>query len=78
MHDALRKYITGEIMRSPKYPLANDEPLMTGGLIDSFSLVQIGLFIEDTFGVKIPDVELTVENMDTLDKMVANIQRKQA
>lgn len=77
MHDQLRQFITGQIMRSPNYPLTNDEPLMTGGLIDSLALVQIGLFIEDTFGVVIPDVELTVEKMDTLDKMVANIQRRQ-
>jgi acyl carrier protein len=65
------------MMSSPDYPLADDEPIITGGLIDSFSLVQLALFIEETFGVELPDPELTVENMDTLDLIVKRIEEKQ-
>jgi len=35
-------------------------PLLTSGLIDSFSVAQIGVFVEVTFGVYIPDTDLTV------------------
>jgi acyl carrier protein len=46
---------------------------MSGGLIDSFSLVHIAVFIELNFGVVIPDDELTVENFDTLTQIAARV-----
>jgi acyl carrier protein len=78
LKDQLREYITRDMMGDPKYPLRDDEGIMSGGLIDSFSLVTLALFIEEKFGVHIPDPELTVANMDTLDKIVAVIERKKS
>jgi acyl carrier protein len=75
IRDALKDYICAELLRRPSYPLRDDEPLITGGLIDSFCVAHLGVFIETTFGVYIPDVELTVENMDTLERIVARVAR---
>jgi len=69
MRDRLRDFVRSELLRKPDYPLAADEPLITGGLIDSFSLAQIGVFVEDAFGVYLPDTDLTVANMDTIERM---------
>ena len=69
----LRDYICRELIRDPHYPLGDDERLITGGLMDSFSLAQLGVFIETAFGVYIPDTDLTVENMETLNRMVKRI-----
>lgn len=69
----LRAFISRELLRWPDYPLGDDEPLISGGLIDSFSLAHIGVFIEDAFDVYIPDNDLTVANMDTLNQMAARI-----
>jgi acyl carrier protein len=44
-------------------------------LIDSFCLAHLGVFIESAFGVYVPDSELTVENMDTLDQIVNRVLR---
>jgi acyl carrier protein len=73
MRDRLRDFVRSELLRKPDYPLAADEPLITGGLIDSFALAQIGVFVEDAFGVYLPDTDLTVANMDTIDRMVTCI-----
>lgn len=67
--DRLRRFILQDLMRNPDYPLRDDQPLLTSGLIDSFSVAQIGVFVEVTFGVYIPDTDLTVENIDTLERM---------
>ena len=64
-----------ELIRNPGYPLRDDEPLVTGGLIDSFAIAQIGVFVEKAFGVYVPDTELTVENMDDLGRMTACVLR---
>lgn len=71
--EKMRAFIRNELLGRPGYPLEDDEPLITGGLIDSFSLAQIGVFVESEFGVYIPDTDLTVANMDTLNQMAARV-----
>ena len=69
----LKEFICRELLGNTAYQIEDQEPLITGGLIDSFSLAQIGVFVEDAFDVYIPDTDLTVANMDTLDQMVTRI-----
>lgn len=71
--EKLREFIFNDLLRQPLRALAGDQPLISGGLLDSFALAQIGAFVERAFGVYIPDTELTDEKMDTLDAMVARI-----
>lgn len=70
VHTKLRTFICTQLMRRPSYPLDDDEPLISGGLIDSFSVARLGVFIEHELGRYILDVDLTVENMDTLRRIV--------
>jgi acyl carrier protein len=67
----LRAYICKELLGDPSYRLRDDEPIISGGLIDSFYLAHLAVYVEEEFAVVIPDVDLTVENFDTLDLMVA-------
>jgi acyl carrier protein len=71
----LRQFILTELVRDASFPLGDDEGIISNGLIDSFALAQIGVFAEEAFGVYIPDPDLTVAKMDTLNQMVARIQR---
>jgi acyl carrier protein len=75
MRDQLRDFVRSELLSKPDYPLADDDPLITGGLIDSFSLAQVGVFVESAFGVYLPDTDLTVTNMDTIERMVTCIEK---
>jgi acyl carrier protein len=76
--EQLRDFIKNELLHDPNFPLQDDEPLITGGLIDSFSLVQVQLFIDEAFGVFIEDPAMTVANMDTINMMVAAIESRKA
>ena len=69
----LKEFLCTDLIRDPSYPLQDDEPLMTGGLMDSFCVAHLAVFIEMAFGVYIPDTDLTVEAMDTLDLIVARV-----
>ena len=71
----LRAYITRELIRDAGYELADDEGVVTGGLMDSFALADFAVFVESEYGVYIPDPDLTVEKMDTLNLMVARVMR---
>jgi acyl carrier protein len=71
----LRDYVRGELIGNPSYPLGDDEPLITGGLIDSFCIAHLAVFVEGAFGVYVPDTDLTVENMDTLARIAETVGR---
>jgi acyl carrier protein len=73
----LAAYISAEVFRQPKRIIRPAEALISGGLIDSFSLVDLSLFIEDKFGVRIDDTELNAETFDTLQQLAGLIQRRQ-
>ena len=72
----LNDYIAGEILKQPGRKLKPDDALISGGLIDSFHLVDLALFVEDTFGVHIDDSELNAQAFDSLDQLAALIQSR--
>jgi acyl carrier protein len=74
MKDQIRKYVQEEILKQPNRQIESDEPLISSGLIDSFSLVDIALFVEDKFGVRIDDAELNADVFDSLDELTALIK----
>ena len=69
-------FIAKEILKQPDRVLAPDEPLISSGLIDSFHLVDLALFVEETFGATIDDTELNVETFDTLKQLCDMIQER--
>ncbi|MGD0612042.1 MAG: acyl carrier protein [Anaerolineales bacterium] len=73
---ALNQYIATEIARQPQRVLAPEEPLITSGLIDSFHLVDLALFVEDRFGVHLDDAELNSQTFDTLAQLVALVESR--
>jgi acyl carrier protein len=75
VREELRSFITHELIRDPEYALGDDEGIITGGLMDSFALAELAVFVEKRFGVYIPDAELTVARMNSLDQIVARVVR---
>jgi len=73
----LTQYIATEILKQPKRLISPEDKLISNGLIDSFHLVDLALFIEDTFGVHIDDTELNAETFDTLAQLTALIEQRQ-
>jgi acyl carrier protein len=73
----LSTFIASEILKQPGRELAPDTQLISSGLIDSFSLMDIALFVEDTFGVRIEDTELNAETFDTLQQLTDLIESRQ-
>ncbi len=73
----LSDYIAAQILKQPERSISSSEALISSGLIDSFSLVDLALFIEDTYGVHIDDTELNADTFDTLDQLAALIRQRQ-
>lgn len=69
-------YIATQILKQPQRLILPDEPLLSSGLVDSFNLVDLSLFVEKTFNVLIDDTELNRETFDTLTQLVALIESR--
>lgn len=76
--ETLSSHIAAKILKQPNRKIGADEPVISSGLIDSFSLVDLALFVEDTFGVHLDDSELTAETFDTLRELDQLIESRQA
>ena len=72
----LERFIATQILKQPNRTIAAEEPLLSSGLIDSFSLMDLALHVEDTFGVRIEDTELNADTFDTLNQLSALIETR--
>ena len=73
----LANQIATVILKQPKRVIKPDDKLISSGLVDSFSLVDLSIFVEDTFGVHLEDTELNADTFDTLNELADLIQQRQ-
>ncbi len=52
-----------------------DTPLISGGIVDSFSMVSLKRFLENKYKCSIPDAKATPEAFDSVNKIVALVER---
>ena len=76
LYTVLTKFISQQILKQPKRVLDPDEALLSSGLIDSFSLVDLAVFIEESLGVHIDDTELNAATFDTLEQLGSLVQSR--
>jgi acyl carrier protein len=73
----LSQFIAEKILKQPSRSISPTEALISSGLIDSFHLVDLALFVEDTFGVRVDDTELNADTFDSLEQLGALIRQRQ-
>jgi len=74
---ALSRQIATVILKQPSRAIKENEPIISSGLIDSFNLVDLALFIEDKFGVRIDDSELNAQTFDSVAQLADLIIQRQ-
>jgi len=72
----LTAFVRTSILKQPSRVIETSEPLISSGLIDSFSLMDLALFVEDTFGVRIEDTELNAGTFDNLNQLASLIESR--
>ena len=69
------EFIVNEVLRSPGTVIEMETPLVSSGLIDSFSLIEILLKVEDVTRMRIPAGKVQPKDMDTVRLMLETAQR---
>jgi acyl carrier protein len=55
--------------------VTDSTPLISGGIVDSFSMVSLKRFLEKKFVISIPDADASPEAFDTVNSIVSLVNR---
>lgn len=69
MQKVVLEYVIEEYVEDEDDELTVDTPLISGGIVDSFSMVSLKRFLENKYGIQIPDDKATPEAFDTVNKI---------
>ncbi len=68
-------YVVKEYLEDEDKEISYDTPLISGGYIDSFSMISLLIFLENKFTIKIPASKATPEAFDSVNKIVALVNQ---
>ena len=75
--DTLRAYLQEALrLHGDTQELAEEEALFLSGRLDSFSMMNLILFLETAFALTFSDLEFDVEKVDSLNEIAALVQAK--
>ncbi len=74
----VREYIIKEYLEEgDDREITETTRLISGGIVDSFSMVSLKRFLEKKCAIQIPDADATPEAFDTVESIVALVRRFQ-
>jgi len=75
--DGIREYILNNYLFSTDASALDDHvSLMATGVLDSTGILEIIMYLEDTFAMNVADEEMVPENLDSVTNIVAFVKRK--
>ena len=73
----IRSFLAENFMFSSEgFTLDDDVSLLEAGVVDSTGILELTMFVEDTFGVEVADEEIVPENFDTVARIVDYLAAK--
>jgi acyl carrier protein len=73
----IKSFLKQEIEELTFEEVENDQLLISTNILDSITIVELSVAIEDEYSIKIPLNDLKVEQFDSIDIMATYIQSKQ-
>ncbi|MCC6607390.1 MAG: acyl carrier protein [Anaerolineae bacterium] len=65
----LKDYIRKELMNGANGDLDESENLLAAGIIDSLGILRLVSFVEEKFGIEVPDEDVTIDNFQSVKSM---------
>lgn len=65
----LKDYIREELMNGANGDLDESENLLAAGIIDSLGILRLVSFVEEKFGIEVPDEDVTIDNFQSVKSM---------
>lgn len=75
--ERVRTFITETFYLSDPAELTDDVSLIDSGIVDSTGMLEVILFIEGEFGLRVEDRETVPDNLESISRIAAYVDRKQ-
>jgi acyl carrier protein len=72
----IRAYIAENFLFGDAAQLGVDDSFLDKGIIDSTGILEIVMFLEEQFGIKVADSEMLPENLDSIGNITRFIEKK--
>lgn len=70
----VREYIVDNFLYTrPDFTLGADDPLLGSGIIDSMGVMEVIMFLEETYGVTVVDADITEEHLGTVRSIASYV-----
>lgn len=76
--ESVRGFITKNFYVADPGSLGDDDSLLDKGIVDSTGVLEVIGFLESDFGVSVDDAEILPENLDSIARIAAFVERKKA
>lgn len=78
MEETINAFISQQLVTNPELlPIWNDTSLMDSHILDSVAFLDLVMYLEEQFGIRVDDAELTRDNFETIDAICAYVRAKQ-
>jgi acyl carrier protein len=75
LKDTILDYVKKEYLEEDDdREISYDTPLISGGIVDSFSMVSLKRFLETKYAIQIPDAKATPEAFDSVNNILKMLQ----
>lgn len=74
----VKQFIVENFYVAAPAALGDDVSLIEGGYIDSTGMLELIAFLENAFGIRIAENETVPENLESIGRIVAFVDRKLA
>jgi acyl carrier protein len=72
----IRDFVTTNFYVADPKTLEDSTSLLDHGIIDSTGVLEVIMFVETAFGVTVEDAEMLPENLDSIERIAAFVERK--
>ena len=73
----LREYILENFLFTDDQSILNNgDSFLVKGILDSTGILEVIYFLEDEFSIKVEDEEMIPENLDSINNLVAFVNKK--
>jgi acyl carrier protein len=75
LQQTILSYVLSEYVQDENEHIEVSTPLVSSGLVDSFSMVSLKRFLERSYDIAIPDRAATTEAFDSVERIAALVRR---
>lgn len=79
VEEKIRSYIAQNILFSSKgYPYQDTTSFLDNGIVDSINVMELVMFVEETFHIKVKDEEIVPDHFDSVECLANYVKMKTA